>query len=78
MIGIRAHFDGSVVVPDEPLEASPQTQVVVLLESSNGNSASELEAATREYYENQAPPDAEDDSWGEAVARDSRNAWEGK
>jgi len=76
MIGIRAHIDGSVVVPDEPMAASPQTQVVVLFESANGESTSELETATRQYYEALASQDSEDDSWGEGVARDSGDAWD--
>lgn len=76
MIGIRGHFDGSVVVPDEPLEASPQTPVVVLFESANAESKANLEAATREYYEGQTSPDPDDDAWGEAVVRDLRNAWD--
>lgn len=76
MFGIRAHFDGSVVVPDEPVSASPQTPVVVLIESANSNSTDDLAAATREYYESQGSPDVEDDSWGRSVAGDSRNAWD--
>lgn len=68
MFGIRAQFDGSVVVPDEPLAASPHTPVVVLFDSTNGKSTSDLEAATRQYYEALASQDSEDDSWGQAVS----------
>ena len=76
MFAIRAHFDGSVVVPDEPLAVSPQTPVVVLLDSTDSQSATDLEAATRQYYQAQASQDEEDDAWGRSVARDSHEAWD--
>jgi hypothetical protein len=76
MIGIRAHFDGNAIIPDEPVTLSPTAQVVVLLESSNADAMNSLQAATREYYEAQGPRDAEDDDWGELVSKEGASAWD--
>jgi hypothetical protein len=76
MIGIRAHFDGNAIIPDEPVALSPTAQVVVLLESSNADALNSLQAATREYYEAQGSPDPENDEWGEIVSKDGASAWD--
>ncbi len=77
MHAIRAHFDGRVIVPDEPVDVSPQAKVVVLLESEEGTSAVQLEQAVREYYQGQEAAERNEDlQWGEALARDSREAWD--
>lgn len=78
MVAIRAHFDGSVIVPDEPVSMRPQTQVVVLADLAGTASLEELENATREYYCGLADADGAlgDGGWGEGLAGDSHLAWE--
>ena len=76
MVVIRAHFDGSVIVPDEPVKLSPQEQVVVLVDSATSAPAGDLEKATREYYQAESSHESDDDGWGQALARDSRQAWD--
>jgi hypothetical protein len=78
MVVIRAHFDGSVIVPDEPVSLPPQAQVVVLTDSFGASSIDELEKATREYYCGLSGDEgaSDDDGWGEGLARDSHLAWE--
>ncbi|MGH7179917.1 MAG: hypothetical protein ACREJC_21250 [Tepidisphaeraceae bacterium] len=73
MVAIRAHFNGTVIVPDEPVALSPQDQVVVLVNTTSSASTAGLEDEIRKYYQGEA---RDDDGWGEAVARDSRKAWE--
>lgn len=76
MVGIRVHFNGEAFVPDEPLDASPDTPVVMLFESAHGESNRNLEKAIRENYEARDSQADEDDSWGRPIAQDSKNAWE--
>jgi hypothetical protein len=76
MVVIRAHFDGSVIVPDEPLLLAAQSQVVVLVDSIGSESAGKLEEATRDYYQAQSCDDLSDEGWGSALSRDSRQAWD--
>ena len=78
MDAIRAHFDGSVIVPDEPVSLAPQARVVVLVESAEAPSTGDLERATQEYYCGLAGAEGafDDDGWGEDVAHDSHKAWE--
>jgi len=77
MVGIRAHFDGSVIVPDEPVPLPPQAQVVVLADLAGGTASDDLERATQDYYRDLAETEgADEDSWGEGLARDSHHAWE--
>ncbi len=75
MDAIRAHFDGSVIVPDEPITVPPQSQVVVLIDSAAGSAVARLESETRQYYES-LEVDPEDEGWGVGVARDSQKAWD--
>jgi hypothetical protein len=75
MDAISAHFDGSVIIPDEPLKLPLQAQVVVLLDSSGDAALARLEAATRAFYQS-AEDQTEDDEWGRGLAHDSRQAWD--
>lgn len=77
MTVIRAHFDGSVIVPDEPITLPPQSKVMILLDSSTPATAAELETQTREYYQGESH-DELDDAWGEGVARGNVQAWDEK
>lgn len=75
MIAIRAHFDGGVIVPDEPFTLRASSQVVVLVDADPSKSTAELAEATRRYYQ-QTQSDAEDDSWGAGVTPGSTAAWD--
>jgi|GEM_PF-6047699 len=67
MIGIRGHFDGKVIVLDEPVDLPPQAEVIVLANAENKAVADQLEAETREYYQTQTAEDAaEDEDWARA------------
>jgi hypothetical protein len=77
MVAIRAHFDGQVIIPDEPVNLPADAQVVVLVDADGASSPIDLDRATREYYLGQSAADrAEDAAWGDALARDSGRAWE--
>jgi hypothetical protein len=76
MVFIRAHFDGTVIVPDEPVTLPPQTQVMILVDSDETASTSNLEKATREYYLGLASNESEDVAWGNGLAHDSSQAWD--
>ena len=45
-IAINAHYDGKVIVPDEPLDLPPNQALVVRIESINGNTLAEESALT--------------------------------
>lgn len=75
MVAIRAHFDGSVIVPDEPVNLPPQSQVVILLDGASSIAAADLERATQKYYQESAS-DSEDSSWAQGAEADSRTAWD--
>ena len=45
-IAINAHYDGKVIVPDEPLDLPPNQALVVSIESINGNTLAEESALT--------------------------------
>jgi hypothetical protein len=36
MVSIRAHFDGKVFIPDEPVDMPPNTSVRLVLATDNG------------------------------------------
>lgn len=72
MVGIRAHFDGSVAVPDEPVAIRSQTPVVILAEGVAAQLSAELERQTREYYES----GDDDDDWGRGVEGDLPRSWD--
>lgn len=74
MIAIRAHFDGSVIVPDEPVPAAPQEAVVVLVDGAVSPGTEALERRTREYYQSQSTADS-DEGWGKDLAADTHKAW---
>ena len=78
MTTIRAHFDGHVIIPDEPVNLAPDSKVTVLLDSDQAESIdTELECQLREYYQNQSNDErAEDDSWGKMTSRGAGQAWE--
>lgn len=76
MTVIRAHFDGSKIVPDEPVQLAPNQQVVVLVDSPANGTATELDRATREYYQSDPSSLSEDQDWGGAVAPGSSTAWD--
>ncbi len=78
MLAIRAHFDGSVIVPDEPVSLPPQAQVTVLVNSTESPSMDELERLTREYYQGQSQTrdEFDADDWGRGVAHDLPYAWQ--
>jgi hypothetical protein len=78
VVVIRAHFDGSVIVPDEPVTLPPQSKVVVLVDSAGPPSGGDLEEATRQYYQGRSPDEVDDDGWGQGLASDSRRAWDQK
>jgi len=46
MIAINAHYDGKVIVPDEPLDLPLNQALVVRIESINGNTLAEESALT--------------------------------
>jgi len=75
MVVIRAHVEGGVIVPDEPVALTPQSQVVVLLDTDNPAAFAELERQTREYYQ-ALGADKDDQDWGRAVAPESKSAWD--
>jgi hypothetical protein len=75
MVAIRAHFDGTVIVPDEPVPVLHQTDMVVLINSPDSAAVNLLEQATRQYYQ-ASGDDTDDDEWGRGLAPDSQNAWE--
>jgi hypothetical protein len=76
---IRAHFDGSAIIPDEPLSLPAQAKVIVLVDFDETSARAELDQAAREYYQSQSPEERADDlSWGRAVAPDSKHAWDGE
>jgi hypothetical protein len=74
MIVIRAHFDGSAIVPDEPIALSPQARLVVLADSDGPANSVELDKATRDYYQAEASDD--DENWGRGLAKESSQAWD--
>ena len=74
MTAIRAVFDGKVFVPQQPVSARPQSEVLVLLESADSAAQQSLDQAIREYY--QSGPDADDEAWGRATAPQSHRAWD--
>jgi hypothetical protein len=77
MQAIRAHFDGLVIIPDEPVTFPPNSKLVILLDSDSNAGMDELNRAAKEYYQNQSAEEkAEDEAWGRAVARDSHLAWD--
>jgi len=71
---ILAHFDGSVIIPDEPITLRPMDQVLILLDSASPAALAGLEAATRAYYQSQGETEAVE--WGRGLAADSSCAWE--
>ena len=76
MRAIRAHFDGRVIVPDEPLDLPPQSEVTVLIEQETEEDAKVAEE-TRKYYESlSAEEKAEDEAWGKGLEKDAGSAWE--
>ena len=76
MRAIRAHFDGRVIVPDEPLDLPPQSEVTVLIEMETEDDAKVVEE-TRKYYESlSAEEKAEDEAWGKGMEKDAGSAWE--
>ena len=76
MRAIRAHFDGRVIIPDEPLELPPDSEVTVLIEQETEEDA-KIAEETRKYYESLSTEErAEDEAWGKATERDAGSAWE--
>lgn len=76
MRAIRAHFNGRVIVPDEPLDLPPQSEVTVLIEQETEEDAKVAEE-TRKYYESlSAEEKAEDDAWEKGLEKDAGSAWE--
>jgi len=76
MRSIRAHFDGRVIVPDEPLDLPPQSEVTVLIEQETEDEA-KIAEETRKYYQSLTEEEkAEDAEWGQGVAKRLPNAWE--
>jgi AF2212-like protein len=76
MRAIRAHFDGRVIIPDEPLELPPQSEVTVLIDQETEEDA-KIAEETRKYYESlSAEEKAEDEAWGKGAEHDAGSAWE--
>lgn len=50
MIALKAHFDGKVLVPDEPLNLPVNQQVQLLLVESIGSQANRTEPAQRTNF----------------------------
>lgn len=78
MIAIEAHFDGGVIIPDEPLDLSPNSKVMVLVDVDDPAGQRKLNDAVRDYYLAQPPEDRDlDERWGKDLAADSSEAWGG-
>lgn len=45
MIAINAHFDGRVIVPDEPVDLPPNQALIVRIEAKNANGPPARESA---------------------------------
>jgi hypothetical protein len=76
MVALRAHFDGRVIVPDEPVHLALDAQVVVLVDADASAPSPSLEDATRDYYLSQSPQERqEDEHWG-SVLHGGQNAWD--
>jgi len=52
MVAIHAHYDGKVIVPDEPLDLPPNQALVVRIESVAGGDAPGDESALTWLAEN--------------------------
>ncbi|HET6252278.1 MAG TPA: hypothetical protein VFE47_31620 [Tepidisphaeraceae bacterium] len=66
MVAIHAHFDGKVIVPDEPLDLPTNTRLVVHLESEDRADSSEDKFETPK-----AVPD-DDMAWTMGIAHEWR------
>jgi hypothetical protein len=76
MFAIKAHFEGSVIVPDEPVNLPQNASVYVLADSADSAAARDLEQATRRYYQGLSAEDAkEDEAWGNTLSRGSSLGW---
>jgi hypothetical protein len=79
MQAIRAHFDGSAIVPDEPVALAANTKLIILVDSGDSSGMDELNRAAREYYQSLTAEEiAEDAEWARAAAPDSKHAWDGE
>ena len=77
MAAIRAHFDGKVIVPDEPIDLAPDSPVYVWFAQDAQRARDDYARSVREYYQSQSPEDrADDDAWGEGLSRDFGQAWD--
>jgi hypothetical protein len=74
MTAIRVIFDGKAFVPQQPVSLPRDAEALVLIEQSDPAAQAQLDAAVRAYY--QGGTDADDDAWGDAVAPESRRAWD--
>jgi hypothetical protein len=74
MTAIRVIFDGKAFVPQQPMSLPQDAEALVLIEQSDPAAQAQLDAAVRAYY--QGGPDADDGAWGDAVAPESRRAWD--
>ena len=75
MRAIRAHFDGRVIVPDEPLELPADSKVTVLIQTPEEDAR--IADETKKYYQSLTEEEkAEDAEWGRGVAKRLPNAWE--
>ncbi len=75
MNAIRAIFDGTAFIPQQPVSLPDQTEALVIVEQNDPCSKATLDAAVRAYYKPQAG-DADDDAWGKASAKQSHRAWD--
>jgi hypothetical protein len=77
MVAFRAHFDGKVIVPDEPVNLSSKSRTFIVLDVDEEMTAAQIEQATRDYYLTQSPEEkAEDIAWGNATAKDQSKIWD--
>jgi hypothetical protein len=74
MTAIRVIFDGKAFVPQQPVSLPRDSEALVLIEQSDPAAQAQLDVAVRAYY--QGDTDADDDAWGDAVAPESRRAWD--
>ena len=76
MRAIRAHFDGRVIILDEPIELAPDTEVTVWVQSTPEEEA-RIAQQTRDYYRSMTDEEkAEDEEWAKDAEQDASSAWE--
>ncbi len=76
MMSIRAHFDGRVIVPDEPVTIARNANLLVWVESEPASKAA-IDQAIQNYYLGMSSVEQRaDDAWESLRPADQKQAWD--